>query len=255
MLSASYTYSHSIDDASDLADQNFVNSFDLAANRASSNFDERHIFTFSYVYSLPSRWTSGWKKVALSGWQYSGITSFNTGQPFSVLNGVFGDNAGVANGVGTNGSYADLVPGVSPHSKPSAAAIAALAPGSGPLLFNPAAFEAPTGLTFGDTGRNFLNNPSRLNFDMALFKNFAIHEAISLQFRAEAFNIFNHTQWASNNSTASTTGSGGVANNTISCYGGTNNSAADPACLGNGFLQPEAAHNPRILQFGLKLLF
>ena len=255
VISASYTYSHSIDDSSDLADQNFVNSFDLAANRASSNFDERHIFTFSYVYSLPSHWASGWKKVALGGWQYSGITSFNTGQPFSVLNGVFGDNAGVANGVGTNGSYADLVPGVSPNSKPSAAAIAALSPGSGPLLFNPAAFQAPTGLTFGDSGRNLLNNPSRLNFDMALFKNFPIHESISMQFRVEAFNIFNHTQWASNNGTASTTGSGGVANNTISCYGGTNNSAADPACLGNGFLQPEAAHNPRILQFGLKLLF
>ncbi len=127
IVSLSYTYSHSIDDASDWQDQNFVNSFDLRANRASSNFDERHIVTFSYVYNIPSRWTSGWKKESLSGWQYSGITSFNTGQPFSVLNGVFGDNAGVANGVGTNGSYADLVPGVSPHSKPSAAAIAALA--------------------------------------------------------------------------------------------------------------------------------
>jgi hypothetical protein len=255
VVSLSYTYSHSIDDASDLADQNFVNSYDLAANRASSNFDERHILTFSYVYSLPSHWASGWKKVALAGWQYSGITSFNTGQPFSVLNGVFGDNAGVANGVGTNGSYADLVPGVSPYSKPSAAAIAALVPGTGPLLFNPAAFEAPTGLTFGDSGRNLLNNPSRLNFDMAMFKNFPIHESISMQFRVEAFNIFNHTQWASNNATASTTGSGGDAYNTISCYGGPSNSAAYSSCLGSGFLQPEGAHNPRILQLGLKLLF
>jgi hypothetical protein len=160
--------------------------------------------------------------------------------------------------VGTNGSYADVVPGVSPHSKPSAAVLASLSPGSGPLLFNPAAFTAPQGLTFGDSGRNFLNNPSRLNFDMALFKNFPIHEAISMQFRAEAFNIFNHTQWASGNPTASTTGSGGDANNSLSCTGGPNNSAVDPSCLvngWNGFLQPQAAHNPRILQFGLKLLF
>jgi hypothetical protein len=262
VVSASYTYSHSIDDSSDWGDQNFVNSFDLRANRASSNFDERQIFTFSYVYSIPFPSDKGWAKKVFGGWQYSGITSFNTGQPFSVLYGLFGDNAGVANGVGTNGSYADLVPGVSPYSKPSATVLASLNPGTGPILYNPAAFAAPQGLTFGDTGRNFLNNPSRLNFDMALYKNIPIHESISLQFRAEGFNIFNHTQWASSNSTASTTGSGGVANNSLTCFGGANNSAGDPSCAPlpvaggwNGFLQPQAAHNPRIFQFGLKLLF
>jgi hypothetical protein len=262
VVSASYTYSHSIDDSSDWGDQNFVNSFDLRANRASSNFDERQIFTFSYVYSIPFPRDKGWAKKVFGGWQYSGITSFNTGQPFSVLYGLFGDNAGVANGVGTNGSYADLVPGVSPYSKPSATVLASLNSGTGPILYNPAAFAAPQGLTFGDTGRNFLNNPSRLNFDMALYKNIPIHESISLQFRAEGFNIFNHTQWASSNSTASTTGSGGVANNSLTCFGGANNSAGDPSCAPlpvnggwNGFLQPQAAHNPRIFQFGLKLLF
>jgi carboxypeptidase family protein len=262
VVSASYTYSHSIDDSSDWGDQNFVNSYDLRANRASSNFDERQIFTFSYVYSIPFPGNEGWAKKVFGGWEYSGITSFNTGQPFSVLYGLFGDNAGVANGVGTNGSYADLVPGVSPYSKPSAAVLASLLPGTGPILYNPAAFAAPQGLTFGDTGRNFLNNPSRLNFDMALFKNIPIHESISLQFRAEGFNIFNHTQWASNNSTASTTGSGGDAYNSLTCFGGANNSAGHPSCAPtpanggwNGFLQPQAAHNPRIFQFGLKLLF
>jgi hypothetical protein len=260
VISASYTYSHSIDDASDLADQNFVDSFNLRGNRASSNFDERHIFTFSYVYNIRSPFQSGIGKAIFGGWQYSGITSFNTGQPFSVIYGLFGDNAGVGNGVGANGSYADLIPGVSPYSKPSAAVIASLTPGTGPLLYNPAAFAAPQGLTFGDAGRNLLNNPSRLNFDMALFKNFKIHEGISMQFRAEGFNIFNHTQWASGNGTASTTGSGGVANNSVGCIGGPNNSAGDfNSCYsgtgGNGFLQPQAAHAPRIFQFGLKLLF
>ena len=174
--------------------------------------------------------------------------------------GLFGDNAGVGNGVGANGSYADLVAGVSPYSKPSADVLASLQPGTGPLLYNPAAFAAPQGLTFGDSGRNLLNNPSRLNFDMALFKNFHIHEAISMQFRAEAFNVFNHTQWASGNGTSSTTGSGGVANNSVGCVGGANNNAGDfDSCYsgsgGNGFLQPQAAHAPRIFQFGLKLIF
>ena len=172
---------------------------------------------------------------------------------------MFGDNAGVANGVGTNGSYADLT-GISPHSKPSADIVNALAPGSGPLLFNPAAFAAPQGLTFGDSGRDYLNNPSRLNFDMALYKNIPIHESVAIQFRAEGFNIFNHTQWDSSNPTNGVTGSGGVAQNSLLCSGGANNSAADPSCLTAGtpwygFLQPEGAHNPRIFQFGLKLLF
>jgi Carboxypeptidase regulatory-like domain len=253
VVSLSYTYSHSIDDSSDWGDQNFVNSFDLRANRASSNFDERQILTFSYIYSIPSPAASGWLKKVFGDWQYSGITSFNTGQPFSVTYGVFGDNAGVANGVGTNGSYPDVIG--NPYSKPDAAAIAALPPGSGPLLFNPAAFASPQGLTFGNAGRNFLNNPSRLNFDMALFKNIPIHESFSMQFRAEGFNIFNHTQWNTSNPGAGTTGGGGDANSTITCVGGANNSAGDPSCFGSGFLQPGGAHNPRIFQFGLKLNF
>ena len=65
VVSASYTYSHSIDNSSDWADQNFVNSFDPRANRASSNFDERHILTFSYVYNLPSFGLEGWKKISV----------------------------------------------------------------------------------------------------------------------------------------------------------------------------------------------
>ena len=236
-LSVSYTYSHSLDDSSDWQDANFVNSFDLRGNRASSNFDERHILTVSYIYNIPSFHETGVTKAILGGWQYSGITSFNTGTPFSVTNGIFGDNAGVANGVGTNGSYTDLIG--NPNAAPPAASLVL---GSGPLLFNPAAYAQPQGLTFGTSGRNSLNNPSRLNFDMAVFKNFPIHEAISMQFRAEGFNIFNHTQWTGVNAQAS-------------CYGGSDNSAGDPSCLGNGFLQPSGAHLGRIFQFGLKLMF
>ena len=113
------------------------------------------------------------------------------------------------------------------------------------MLFNPAAYTAPQGLTFGDSGRNSLNIPSRLNFDMALYKNFPIKETMGFQFRVESFNIFNHTQW------------NGV-NNSIGCYGGANNSPADSSCTAGGwagFLQPSGAHLGRIFQFGLKFLF
>src|SRR5579864_9536091 len=111
-----------------------------------------------------------------------------TGTPFRVTDGLYG--AGVGNGGGT-AAFLDLIG--NPNS-----GMGALnnQPGVvGPLLYNPAAFAAPQGLTFGTAQRNVLNNPSRTNFDMGLFKKFSFTEARYLEFRAEAFNVFNHTQW------------------------------------------------------------
>jgi hypothetical protein len=89
---------------------------------------------------------------------------------------------------------------------------------------------------------------------MALFKHFAIKERLSFEFRAEAFNVFNHTQWGYIGG-----GGGSAANNSaISSFTnsvGCNNSQADFTCSGLGFLSPNGAHNPRILQLGLKLIF
>jgi len=222
VLDVAYTYSHSIDDSSDRYDGTFVNSYDYAANRASSNFDQRHLLNISYIYSIPSFNMTGWKNEVLGGWQISGITSFQTGIPFSVtFPGInaSGDNAGVANSLGS-GSYPDLIG--DPHS--SAINIPLI---TGPQLYNPAAFAAPEGLTFGNAGRNVLNLPHRTNFDMGIFKNFKIHEQMGVEFRAEAFNIFNHTEWE----------------------------AVDASFTDSTFLHPTSAHNARILQFALKFLF
>jgi hypothetical protein len=99
-------------------------------------------------------------------------------------------------------------------------------------------------LTFGTSGRNFLTNPSRTHFDMGLFKRFALTEARQFEFRAEAFNVFNHTQWTP------------LGNTSTNCFAGPNNSAGDASCLvDSNFLRPSGAHNPRILQLGLKFLF
>jgi hypothetical protein len=144
--------------------------------------------------------------------------------------------AGVGNGTGTN-AFANVIG--NPHAAPPVTNAADVI---GPLLFNSAAFAAPTGLTFGDAGRNILNVPGRWNVDMGLFKNFYVRERANFEFRAEGFNVFNHTQW------------NGI-NNGISCYGGSNNSAGDPSCLDSNFLHPSGAHNPRILQLGLKFIF
>ncbi|MBS1839573.1 MAG: carboxypeptidase regulatory-like domain-containing protein [Acidobacteria bacterium] len=222
-LSVSYTYSHSIDDSSDRGDAAFVNAYDFAANRASSNFDLRHNLALSYVYSLPFFKGSGLSHALLGGWQVSGITVAQSGTPFSVTNGLssFGDNAGVANGVGT-GSRPDLA------GNPRSGFTSTQDPGQrGPLAYNPAAFAAPTGLTFGNVGRNTLDLPGRLNFDFGIFKKFPITERTGFDFRWENYNLFNHTQ-----------------------YNGINSSFGP-----SDFLHLNATHDPRRMQFGLRFYF
>jgi len=254
-----YTYSESMDDSSDRSDNTFVNSYDLRANYARSSFDEKHLLAISYIYDISSLLSpppTGWIKQIFGGWSLSGITVYQSGTPFSVINGGSPetsvlDNAGVANGVGV-GSYPDLV-GNPYGDKPSAPNVA----GSfGPLLLNPGAFAAPQGLTFGDAGRNVLTNPARWNFDMALLKHVEIKENRNLEFRFEAFNAFNTKQFQIYNSNL-----GNQANNTINCYGGpaSGYSAAGGDgvdCLtGSAFLHPISAHRPRTIQFGLKFAF
>jgi hypothetical protein len=277
----SYSYSHSIDDSSDRSDPVLVNSYDLAENRASSNFDERHLLTFNYIYQFSlknlvhnigdwanareagaaadqtapaPRCCSGLADNFLQGWEFSGITLFHSGTPFSVINtaGNTGisvtDNAGVSSNLGIADSYPDVVRGAPKPGNNSQS--------FGPLLLNPSQFVAPRGLTFGDAGRNFLNNPSQLNFDMALAKHFKITEASQLEFRAEAFNVFNHTSFR----IYDPDNPGSTGNNVISCYAGPAYSAGYKGsgvdCVtGASFLHPVDAHRPRTLQFALKLAF
>jgi hypothetical protein len=221
-FSLAYTYSHSIDGSSDRFDGAFVNAYDIAANRASSNFDQRHNLAISYVYGLPFFKKAGLTNKLLGGWQISGITIAQTGTPFSVTNGTdFGDSAGVGNGVGT-GSRPDLV------GDPHGGFTSNQDPGTfGPLYYNPGAFAVPTGLTFGNVGRNTLYLPGRLNFDVGIFKRFAIGEKTGFDFRWENFNIFNHTQL-----------------DAISSDFGSSD-----------FLHLNAAHAPRRMQFGLRFYF
>jgi len=222
-LSGAYTYSHSIDNSSDRGDTTFTDSYNLAGNKASSNFDQRHILNISYVYDLPFyRKSSGLKKTLLGGWQWSGIIKSQSGIPINVDNTVFCDNAGTGNGVEGRSSVSRPDLAGNPHS-----ASCAPTPGPGPLLFNPCAFTAPRGLTFGNTPRNFLNLPYRTNFDMGLYKQFAITESKAVEFRWETFNTFNHTQF----------------------------SGIDADFGSSTFLTANTTHDPRIMQFALKFLF
>ncbi len=240
-LSFAYTWSHSLDNSSDRFDANFVNSFDPHGNWASSNFDQRQVLDASWVYDLPFfKSGSGLMKTVAGGWQYSGLFTWQTGTPFSVLNTIFSDSGGIANGITTAGSYADRVgnPNVLPVPNSVPCAADPCSP-SGVFIYNPAAYAQPQGLTLGDSGRNSLRNPSRWNADMALYKNFKPTEKTNLEFRAEAFNVFNHTQW-----TGGTAGVGNSSGNGVYNQFGASN-----------FLLPSGAHNPRILQLALKLGF
>jgi hypothetical protein len=286
-LAVSYTYSHSIDSASDRYESTFVDTFDLAANRASSSFDQRHLANFSYVYQLPlldvvrtfhnlltcSEASDGdtncppekrleyggpsaLTRSALSDWSLSGILLFQTGSPFSVVNsqspnGVsVVDNAGLLIG-GRTASYADIAAnGVPCVPAPRQLKVSGT---FGPLLGNPCRFQAPRGLTQGNTGRNYLNNPSRLNLDVALLRNIKVIREANIQFRAEVFNVFNNTQFIIYDPTR-----GNTAANTISCYGdiySTFSAGADDCKAANALFRPIEAHRPRTMQFGLKLEF
>jgi hypothetical protein len=249
-LTLAYTYSHSIDNSSDRYDSAFVDSYDLASYRASSSYDQRHIFTVSYIYDLPVfRHAPGLKGSLLGGWQISGITTAQSGEPTSIINGGFYDNAGVGNSVGS-GSYADLVG--DPHGpKPTFDQVPGIV--YGPLLYNPGAYTQPTGLTFGNSGRNSLAGPGRLNFDMGVFKRFRVTESKSLEFRAEAFNVFNHPQWTgvNNSSCGYVTDSGSGNSGSNDCVNGNADNGEAPT----NFLHPSGVHMPRIGEFGLKFIF
>jgi hypothetical protein len=273
----SYTYSHSIDNASDRSDPVLVDSYNLRENRASSNFDERHLLNISYVYQVPNfgRWfrESVWSDESTAGardpgnccsrmmdelfggWEISGVTLYQSGTPFTVINSAgntgisLTDNAGVSSNLGIAASYPDVVHGLAkPRSNIES---------FGPLLGNASEFVAPRGLTFGDAGRNFFNNPSRLNFDLSLLKHFKLTESTNLEFRGEVFNIFNHTQFR----IYDPDNPGSSGNNVVSCYAGPlysagfQGSGGADCVTGASFLHPLDAHRPRTVQFGLKLAF
>jgi Carboxypeptidase regulatory-like domain/TonB-dependent Receptor Plug Domain len=290
-VGGSYTYSHALDDSSDRSDASFVNAVNIKSNWASSNYDQRHSLSVNYIYAFPkfsgalqrsllyspdkpdgagkpaAQSDSPTLRAILDGWEFSGITVFQSGTPFSVFNagGNNGisvpDNAGVAN-ESAEGSFPDVI------GDPRSNVEKGIATGSvGPLLYNPEAFAAPQGLTFGDAGRNFLNNPHRLNFDMNMLKHFKVTEGSALEFRIEVFNAFNHTQFRIFNPNI-----GNTASNTIGCYGGYNDSAAGGLTLvpgstvgtppvnvdcttGSALFHPVDSHRPRTIQLGLKYSF
>jgi hypothetical protein len=183
-----YTWAHAIDDASDafLPQQNQTvfpaNSFFLNRERGNSSYDVRHRMVLNYVAELPfgrgkSHLNSGIVGRGLEGWSWSGIVTLQTGFPMEIF----------APGVDSDGTGATQRASYSPT--PTVVPFQPGLPATGPNLglFTDPLFGGP-----GSVTRNSFYGPGYKNFDMVLAKNTHITERVSLEFRSEYYNIFNH---------------------------------------------------------------
>ncbi|HWQ03316.1 MAG TPA: TonB-dependent receptor [Candidatus Nitrosotenuis sp.] len=228
-LLASYTWSKSMDDASGFfpatGDANFPqDSRTLAGERALSNFDVRQRFSLSFGYDFPycrevgGRVTyTGWQSWIFGGWSTYGIVTLQSGRPFTValLPEVDNSNTGRS------------VLGFGANDRPNVSGNPAAANPSETMWFNTSAFSMPAFGSFGNAGRNILEGPGLAVVNFSLLKTIGIREAGRLQFRAEAFNLFNRTN-----------------------YDLPDNFFGSPT-----FGQILSAQSPRRVQFGLKFLF
>ncbi len=187
----SYTWSKAIGDYAFIpgedrgigANWGVQNALDLAAERSLLNQHVAHRAVVSYLYDLPfgrgHTYGSGWNRAVdaiLGGWTIGGINSFLTGFPMNLS--VRGNPSG------TGGFNLDRPNVVGEWRIPRS--------GRGPdRWFNTDAFARNDPFTFGNAGRNILEAPGTIKFDLALHKHFQINEKVRMQFRAESFNAFN----------------------------------------------------------------
>ncbi len=190
-----YTWAKSLDNKSAAAGigndvagwQGFLNNHDVKRDRGRSEFDVDHRLVSSFLYSLPFGRdgqylgkAGGLASRVAGGWQVNGIVTLQKGFPYTVT---ARDIGGLLDSFGTN--RADLV------EDPT---LSGFQPSIG-KWFNTAAFLQPAAGAFGNSGRGLLRAPGISNWDLAVFKNFAIREEVRLQLRLESFNAFNHTQF------------------------------------------------------------
>ncbi len=192
--------------------------FNLRTMRGRSGLDVGQRLVFSFGWELPfgkgrMHMTSLPKagEFILGGWQIGGILTFQGGFPFTPVIASDPHNIGFA-----YARRADVIgTGKVDECRPE-------------QCFNIADFRVPQPFVPGNAGRNILRGPGPNNWDFSIFKNFAFTDRVSLQFRAEAFNLWNHTQFNNPNNNIELTTQGG---------------------------RIFSARDPRIGQFGLKLYF
>ncbi len=173
---AAYTWSKSIDDATDFASsdpsEHVLNSYDRRRQRAVSSFDVPHRFTAAFHYALPAagpRWL-------ISGWQVNGILTVQSGQPFTPYTSQFDPYR--------NESFNRLRVVGDPNANVPAG-----------RAYNPVAFAAPAIGTFGESGRNIVRGDGYLSADLSVFRTLSVAESARLQLRFEAQNALNQVNY------------------------------------------------------------
>jgi hypothetical protein len=235
----SYTYAHSLDDASSaslgsLNNGDFRDQLTPWTEYGNSDFDVRHRFVAEYAYALPfgqgKRFGGNAKGVlnqVIGNWQVAGITTAQTGNWFTITDAV--TNVSTADGGGTVGFF-EVRPNLvgNPNAKPCVVG----------TLFNTCAFaDNTTFFTFGNAGRNIVRGPGLQNWDFSVFKLFPVKEQMHFEFRAEFFNIWNHVN---------------------PLLGPAGAISEEPQAVEFGTPQfgfPVAARDPRFIQFALKFYF
>ena len=185
-LSAAYTFSKSLDLASNVTED--VNPFNHRLSYAISSFDVRHNASISYSYQLPFDSLLGANR-ATTGWSLSGIARFASGSPVTLVNN--GDNSLIgSNPNGVNNSSVD-----EPDYNGGPLHLNRNPRTQGNHYFSSSAFQMNALGTPGTAKRRFFYGPGGQNFDMALAKLFSFRETRTIHLRLEGFNVFNHTQF------------------------------------------------------------
>lgn len=182
---ASYTWSKSLDIQSEGQSGSIETIYDLRRDWGPSDFNRTQLFVFSTVYQLPFGKgkaylsnTNGFARAVLGNWNIAGILTLDSGQPFDIVAG--GDIANVGGGSQRAQVVGDPTSGFTQSRLE---------------WFNTAAFALPAIYTFGNEGRNNLTGPPEKNLDFSAYKDFPFADRMNVQFRAEFFNVFNHTNF------------------------------------------------------------
>jgi hypothetical protein len=187
-----YTYSKSLDLASGYGEQ--INPVNPNLSRGLSAWDQTHNFVTSYTYVLPIDRLRGPKRLT-NGWSISGITTFSTGLPVTMVETDDHSLLGTAFG-GPITLPVDTPDQIAPLHKFDPRTVQTLGGVSAHYYFDPTAFVSSAIGSEGNTTRRFFHGPGINNWSMAFHKDTHLTEQVNLQFRADFFNIFNHAQFA-----------------------------------------------------------